>query len=268
MNYESLNFANNFMFAKVMRNPALCRKLLEVILDVEIEKIEYPEEEKVIDISVNAKSVRLDVYVKDDKNTVYNVEMQATDTKELPKRSRYYQAMIDLNLIEKGQPYDKLNKSYVIFICMFDVFGKGRHIYTFENICLQDSTLSLGDETTKVFLNPHSDMDDVDEELNNFLKYLADGTVSDSFTQGLSDEVTKVKQNKEWRREYMALNLREQADRQLVRAEARAEGLAEGRKLTITKLLSKGYTCGEVADMLDMDEDEIKEIQAESLQTI
>jgi predicted transposase/invertase (TIGR01784 family) len=151
---------------------------------------------------------------------------------------------------------------------MFDVFGKGRHIYTFENICLQDSTLSLGDETTKVFLNPHSDMDDVDEELNNFLKYLADGTVSDSFTQGLSDEVTKVKQNKEWRREYMALNLREQADRQLVRAEARAEGLAEGRKLTITKLLSKGYTCGEVADMLDMDEDEIKEIQAESLQTI
>jgi predicted transposase/invertase (TIGR01784 family) len=192
--------------------------------------------------------------------------------------------MIDLNLIEKGQPYDKLNKSYVIFICMFDVFGKGRHIYTFENVCLQDSALSLGDETTKVFLNPRSDMNDVDEELNHFLKYLADGTVSDSFTQGLSDEVKKVKQNKEWRREYMALNLREQADRQLVRAEARAEGLAEGRaegrvegraegrvegrKLTITKLLSKGYTCGAVADMLDMDEDEIKEIQAESLQTI
>jgi predicted transposase/invertase (TIGR01784 family) len=170
MNYESLNFANNFMFAKVMRNPALCRELLEVILDVEIEKIEYPEEEKVIDIAADAKSVRLDVYVNDDKNTVYNVEMQATDTKELPKRSRYYQDMIDLNLIEKGQPYDKLNKSYVIFICMFDVFGKGRHIYTFENVCLQDSTLSLGDETTKVFLNPRSDMNDVDEELGNFLK--------------------------------------------------------------------------------------------------
>jgi predicted transposase/invertase (TIGR01784 family) len=91
--------------------------------------------------------------------------------------------------------------------------------------------------------------------------------------------MTKVKQNKEWRREYMALHLKEQADRQLVRAEAHAEGLAEGRakgrveglaeerKLTITKLLSKGYTCGEVADMLDMDEKEIKEIQTEILQT-
>jgi predicted transposase/invertase (TIGR01784 family) len=191
--------------------------------------------------------------------------------------------MIDLNLIEKGQPYDILNKSYVIFICMSDIFGKGRHIYTFENTCLQDSTLSLGDETTKVFLNPYSDMDDVEEELGNFLKYLADGTVSDSFTQGLSDEVLKVKHNREWRREYMALHLKEQADRQLARsaglaegraegrvegrAEGLAEGRAEGRRLVITKLLSKGYTCGAVADMLDIDEDEIKEIQAEILQT-
>jgi hypothetical protein len=62
MNYESLSFANNFMFAKVMRNPILCKKLLEVILNVKIEKIEYPEEEKVIDIAADAKSVRLDVY--------------------------------------------------------------------------------------------------------------------------------------------------------------------------------------------------------------
>jgi predicted transposase/invertase (TIGR01784 family) len=126
-------------------------------------------------------------------------------------------------------------------------------------------------------------MDDVEEELGNFLKYLADGTVSDSFTQGLSDEVLKVKHNREWRREYMALHLKEQADRQLARsaglaegraegrvegrAEGLAEGRAEGRRLVITKLLSKGYTCGAVADMLDIDEDEIKEIQAEILQT-
>jgi predicted transposase/invertase (TIGR01784 family) len=125
--YGNLSLANDFMFAKVMRNKVLCKKMLEVILNVDIEKIEYPEEQKAIDITQDAKSVRLDVYVKDAKSTIYNVEMQATDTKELPKRSRYYQDMIDLNLIEKGQPYSVLNKSYVIFICMSDVFGKGRH---------------------------------------------------------------------------------------------------------------------------------------------
>jgi predicted transposase/invertase (TIGR01784 family) len=269
MYYESLSFANNFMFAKVMRNPTLCKKLLEVILSVEIEKIEYPEEEKVIDIAADSKSVRLDVYVKDEKSTIYNVEMQATDTKELPKRSRYYQAMIDLNLIEKGQTYGTLNKGYVIFICMVDIFGKGRHLYTFENLCLQDKTLSLGDETTKVFLNPYSDMNDVDKELSNFLKYLADGTVSDGFTQELSDEVLKAKQNKEWRREYMALHLKEQADRQDARAaglaEGRAEGRAEGQKRAVLKMLNKGISLNEIQEFFDFSLDELKEIESSFL---
>ena len=86
---------------------------MEVILDIEIERIEYPEEQKVIDILTDARSVRLDVYIKDNKNTIYNVEMQTTNPRNLPKRSRYYQGMIDLNLIEKGENFNKLNKSYM-----------------------------------------------------------------------------------------------------------------------------------------------------------
>ena len=61
----------------------------------------------------DARSVRLDVYIKDNKNTIYNVEMQTTNPRNLPKRSRYYQGMIDLNLIEKGENFNKLNKSYM-----------------------------------------------------------------------------------------------------------------------------------------------------------
>ena len=61
-----------------------------------IERIEYPELQKNINVDMVAHSVRLDVYVKDDKETVYDIEMQVSDTKELPKRSRYYQGMIDL----------------------------------------------------------------------------------------------------------------------------------------------------------------------------
>lgn len=113
-----------------MRNPELCKELLQRILpDITIDHVEYPELQKGIKPDVDAKSVRLDVYVKDEKDTVYDIEMQTTDTKELPKRSRYYQSMIDLQLIDKGESYKKLNKSYVIFICLRDIFHKGRHIY-------------------------------------------------------------------------------------------------------------------------------------------
>ena len=75
--------------------------------------------------------------------------------------------MIDLNLIQKGEDFNKLNKSYVIFICTEDICGKGRHIYTFENLCIQDTRLGLNDETTKVFLNPVSDMDEVEDARKN-----------------------------------------------------------------------------------------------------
>lgn len=85
------------MFGKVMQNAELCKDLLQRILpDLEIDHIEYPEAQK---------GIRPDVYIKDGKGTVYDIEMQAVDTKELPKRSRYYQSMLDMQLIDRGQTY-------------------------------------------------------------------------------------------------------------------------------------------------------------------
>lgn len=202
--FKELDLTNNFLFLKVMQNPELCKKLLEIILDVEIVRIEYLEKEKTLDEKLEAKSVRLDVYVKDSRATVYDVEMQTTNRRNLPKRSRYYQDMIDLNLIAKGEGYKKLNKSFVIFICMDDIFKGGRHIYTFENRCIQAPNIALGDETTKIFLNPHSEMDDVSPELANFLKFLIDGNPVDEFTERLVEAVETAKNNKMLEVEYMS----------------------------------------------------------------
>lgn len=144
--WEELGISNDFLFGKVMQNPELCKELLQRILpDLKIDHIEYPELQKSIDVDRDARSVRLDVYVKDDKGVVYDIEMQIVNTKELPKRSRYYQSMLDLQLIDKGQHYKTLNKSYIIFICQFDLYGKGHHIYTFENFCKEDKDIAMGD---------------------------------------------------------------------------------------------------------------------------
>ena len=164
--WEEIGLSNDFIFGKVMSDPELCKELLERILPgIEIDHIEYPELQKPIKEDVDARSVRLDVYVKDGKNTVYDIEMQKVNTRELPKRSRYYQGMMDLQLIDSGQPYKKLNQSYVIFICLEDVFGKNRHIYTFENICREDPEIKLRDGAIKIFLNAKSNLNDVSSEL-------------------------------------------------------------------------------------------------------
>ncbi len=100
--------------------------ILERALGIKISHIEYPKSQETIDISADAKSVRLDIYVEDGNNTVYNIEMQTTENKNLPKRTRYYQGMIDLNILEKGENYKDLKRSFVIFVCTFDLFGEGR----------------------------------------------------------------------------------------------------------------------------------------------
>ena len=89
--WEELSISNDFLFGKVMQNPELCKELLQRILpDLNIERIEYPELQKSINMDMDARSVRLDVYVKDEKEVVYDIEMQVSHTKELAKRSRYY----------------------------------------------------------------------------------------------------------------------------------------------------------------------------------
>ena len=140
---EKLTIVDDFMFGAVMSNPKLCKPLLELILGVKILKIEYPELQKVINERYGSKGIRLDVYVEDEAGTVYNVEIQTTDKGHLPRRTRYYQGMIDLNILNRGEDYASLRRSFVIFICTYDPFGKGRWVYTFENRCREDQDIAL-----------------------------------------------------------------------------------------------------------------------------
>ncbi len=113
-------------------------------------------------------------------------------------------------MIDKGQSYKKLNPSYVIFICQFDLFHMGRHIYTFENICREDKNISLGDGAVKIFLNADGKMNDVSRELKAFLDYVAGKKSEDAFVNKLEEAVKAAKKNREWRREYMTLLMRDQ----------------------------------------------------------
>ena len=106
--------------------------------------------------------------------------------------------------------YKQLKPSYIIFICPFDRYGAGRHIYTFANFCKEDKDIPLGDETTKIFLNADGHLDDVSKELKAFLGYVAGKMPDDSFVRRLADAVKEAKKNREWRHEYMTLLMRDQ----------------------------------------------------------
>ncbi|MBR1647439.1 MAG: Rpn family recombination-promoting nuclease/putative transposase [Selenomonadaceae bacterium] len=207
--WESLTIRDNFIFSKTMESePDLCRYLLELILRVKISKLSWIEREKTLEERTDSRGIRLDVYVEEkDRNRVFNVEMQIANTHNLAKRIRYYQSMIDLDSLKRGQNFDKLGESYIIFICLFDVFGKGRHMYTFRETCEEDSTLKLGDGTAKIFLNTKGIFDDAGGDFKAFLDFVECGTISGEFVKKLAAAVNRVKLSLETRLEYMTFEL-------------------------------------------------------------
>ena len=262
--YEELELRDDFMFSRIMSNPKFVKPLLETILGVKIRKIVYPQTQKTIDLSLQAKGIRLDVYVEDDQNTVFNLEMQTSDGANLPKRMRYYQGMIDLNILDKGQDYTTLKKSYVIFICTFDPFGEGRHIYTFCNTCQENTALTLDDDAVKIILSTKGTMDDVSPEMKRILDYIDGKGASDKFTEELEEAVRSARQNERWRLDYMTLEY-EYRQRYLEgkeegREEGRAEGRAEGRERTIQKLHERGESIASIADIVELNEEEVKRV--------
>ena len=240
---------DNFIFGKTMElYPDLCRQLLELILNIKIKEISYPEREKTIEARTDSKGIRLDVYVQDDTNRSFDVEMQISDSDNLAKRIRYYQALIDLDKLKRGQHYSRLGESFIIFICPFDRFKQGRHFYSFRERCDQDTNLKLNDGATKIFLSTKGTVNDVSSDIKAFLNYVDSGIVSGRFVKQLDDAVNAVKNNKKARLDFMTFQM------YLLEQEMEAEerGRAKERESVAIKMLRKGKSFDEVHEFTDL----------------
>ena len=201
--WNSLTLANNFIFCKVMEsNPDLCKHLLEILLHIKIDHLETPQMERTMQEGLDSKTVRFDVYTKD-SNRIFDLEMQTVKKENLPKRSRYYQSIIDMDNLNAGIDYDELKDTYIIFICLTDIFNKGLPVYSFENICAEDKETKLEDRTYKVFFNASKcdKLESEDEKL--FFKYLRGERANNDFTRKLNEKVALIKKNAFWRNQYM-----------------------------------------------------------------
>ncbi len=223
--WEELTFADNFLFCKILESePELCRQLLELLLHIKIDHLEVPQMERTMQEGIETKSVRFDVYTKDD-NRIFDLEMQTTDTKNLPKRARYYQSVIDMDNLSKGENYSKLKDSYVIFLCLEDTFDKGLPVYFFENICRQKRDFSLNDGTYKVFFNAH-DCDKLKtKEERDFFKFLKGEQAESQFAKAIEEKVERAKKNEKWRKNYMTWQQTIDEAKYIAREEGREEGI-------------------------------------------
>ncbi|WP_455719111.1 Rpn family recombination-promoting nuclease/putative transposase [Agathobacter sp.] len=262
--YEDLTISDDFMFSIIMRQPEYCKPFLETVLGIKIDHIEYPKFQEVIDLDIKAKSIRLDVYVDDGENTVYNIEMQNVSKPDQPKRMRYYQDLIDLDLIEKGQDYNELKNNIVIFVCTFDPFKLGRHYYSFENICIEDHELKLNDGTKKIILNTKGIIDDISPDLKTLLDFIDGNKPEDAFTRKLSVAVEDARLSKKWRVQYMNLQLAYLDKLNEGKELGKEIGIEEAKTENAKRMLSANkFSLEDISYFSGLSIDDVKKLQQE-----
>ena len=232
--YEELTIADDFMFGKVMEDKQLCREVLECLLEQPVGELEDVQTERQFRYTTDGKPIRLDVYTRD-RNRVYDAEMQnlnhqAVEKLELPRRSRFYQAAMDMDHLDKGRSYRELPEGKVLFICTFDPFGLGYVKYSFQNRCEENQKLCLRDGTEKIFYNCVSSAEEVPEQLKELYDYIRTGRAESALTRKIEEAVGRARRNEEWRSEYMKELLHDDDVREEGRAAGLSEGLDRGRR--------------------------------------
>ena len=260
---DELTLADNFMFCHTMKNEELCKELLEKLLHIKIDHIIYPELEKELTAYYEMKSVRLDVYVKD-SDKIFDIEMQNQPTNYLPLRTRYYQSMIDVDNLLKGEEYSNLKESFIIFICQFDPFNENLPCYTFKNICKENTNIELQDKTSKIIFNSTAYDKEKDIEISSFLKYIKTQEATDDFTIKLNSFVEKAKQNQELRSYYLSMNIHDSDIRRVALAEGKQIGLLEGAEQTAIEtaknLIHKNIPLETIAECTSLSLEKVKEL--------
>ena len=266
--WQSLTLADDFIFSRVLRDKEICREILELLLKVRIQRIEFPSVQKVIKTLRESKGVRLDVYVQEaGGQQVFDIEMQTSITKEEALRARYYQGIIDVDHLLQGADYKQLPKSYIIFLCMEDPFGLGLPVYRERKFIDPDNRHPHDDRTQKIFYNVSRFQEMEDPAIRSLMEYLNDKKPTDRLTRRLDEMVEELKMIEMGFTDYMAMR---QHDLDCIRR-GREQGISIGlergayqNKLeTARNFLSEGLAPQMVTRCTDLPLETVQQLQQE-----
>lgn len=229
---QELNLLDRFLFDETMENLEAYQAAVSILLEEEVELIERPETEKEFRISPELRQIRLDVVSMDIGKKLYYTEMQQRDTKNLRKRSRFYQAQLDVSLLEPGsKDFNSLNDSCFILVAPFDIFDRGLYRYTFEGVCRECPDLKINDGAIRVFINTKgTNKQEFSQEFLDFMEYINDSSdwMADRTQSGkikvIHENVKKIKSSEKMGVKYMQL----WEEKAYIREDAFAEGVEKG----------------------------------------
>ena len=113
---------NDIFMRNVLKEISCTEYILQVIMnrtDIKVIDQTLQKDYK----NLQGRSAILDCVARDAENNFFNVEIQGENDGASPKRARYHCGLLDMNLLNPGDPFDRLPETYVIFITKNDVLG-------------------------------------------------------------------------------------------------------------------------------------------------
>lgn len=240
---DGLNLVDKFLFDETMENPEVYSATVSILLEQEMELLSSVETEKELRISPQLRAIRLDVIGMDRAKKIFYTEMQKRDTRNLQKRSRYYQAQVDVSLLEPGcKDFNNLSDACFILVAPFDIFGKGLYRYTFEGRCRECPDLVLEDGAVRIFINTNgTNKEEFSQEFVDFMEYINFST-DEVAKKTESDKIKMIHRNVKQIKasEKMGVRMMQHWEELAYeREDARAEGKTESKAEDILILLGE-----------------------------
>ena len=205
------------------------------------------------------RSVRLDILATDSTGRKINVEIQRADKGAGRKRARYNSSMMDANLLRKGEDFDKLPETYVVFITEHDVLGDGQSLYKIERY-ISGSSKKFENGSHILYVNgEYRDETPIGRLMHDFSCTNPENMYYDE----LAERVRFFKESKEGV-EIMCKAMEDMRNESIKAGikEGRKEGRKEEKKQTVLRMLELGkYALEEVATISGLPLDEVKKLQ-------
>lgn len=117
--------------------------------DIKVQHTEAQVEYK----SATKRSIKLDIRAVDADGRVMDIEVQRADKGTSVRRARFHSSVIDRTLLEKGEDFDALVDTYVIFITERDKYGAGLPLYHVERTVTELKNKMFGDGAHIIYVN-------------------------------------------------------------------------------------------------------------------
>ena len=272
--FKDLSLVDDFMFSEVMRRPENIKPFLEALLEKKIERVVTIDKQKDLKDTYDAHGIRLDVYLEDEHQTKYDVEVQARLPRKLEKRIRYYTSGIDRHSLEMNTDYEELSDCFVIFICVEDYFGAGLAVYERESHIKGAPEIPYVDGSHAFILNTDFKAENGNPAVMDFLRYIRASYKGErydisesSYLRQIDEAVSEIKEDSGREMEYMTIAMKMMDERKEAFEQGEARGRAEGERAnqikTIKRMLSRGMSLEDISDMIGLELEEVKKLAAQ-----